>query len=254
MNPETPFVTHTLTPPIARIQFYHPASNSFPSSQLQELTQTIQNISALSDITTVVLESAGTGAFCAGASFDELLNIKDIETGKAFFSGFANVINAIRKSSQIYIGRIHGKTVGGGVGLAAACDYCFATDKAAIKLSELAIGIGPFVIEPAVSRKIGKTAFGEMSLTAHEWKTAEWALQHSLYAKILPDTTALDAEINILLDQFKKYNPQAIREIKQILWEGTAHWSTLLYERAATSGTLVLSDFTVAALKQFKAK
>lgn len=249
-----PFVITSTENSIGRIRFFHPASNSFPSEQLAQLTEAINTLSTNQTITTVILESEGTGAFCAGASFDELLNIQDIETGKQFFSGFANVINAIRKSPQIYLGRIHGKTVGGGVGLAAACDYCFATEAASIKLSELAIGIGPFVIEPAVSRKIGKTAFATLSLAAQEWKNADWAFQHGLYSKLVADIETLDQELHAFALQFEKYNPEAIFEIKQILWEGTDHWDTLLYERAFTSGKLVLSDFTVAALKQFKGK
>lgn len=254
MNTPTPHVTVSTENTIGRIRFFHPASNSFPSEQLDKLTAAITELSTNKNITTVILESEGTGAFCAGASFDELLNIQDIETGKRFFSGFANVINAIRKSPQIYLGRIHGKTVGGGVGLAAACDYCFATENASIKLSELAIGIGPFVIEPAVSRKIGKTAFATLSLAAQEWKSAAWAHQHGLYSKLVADMETLDSELNAFALQFEKYNPEAIFEIKQILWEGTDHWDTLLYDRALTSGKLVLSDFTVAALKAFKGK
>lgn len=254
MNSISPYVKTSTQNSIGRIRFFHPSSNSFPSEQLTKLTNAIEELSSNKTITTVILESEGSGAFCAGASFDELLNIQDIETGKMFFSGFANVINAIRKSPQIYIGRIHGKTVGGGVGLAATCDYCFATENASIKLSELAIGIGPFVIEPAVSRKIGKTAFATLSLAAQEWKNASWAHEQGLYSKLVTDIETLDMELNAFALQFEKYNPQAIFEIKKILWEGTDHWQTLLYERALTSGKLVLSDFTVDALKQFKGK
>lgn len=239
---------------IARISFYHPASNSFPSSLLESLTRTINDLDNRQDITTVILQSKGNGAFCAGASFDELLAIDNTEAGTRFFSGFANVINAIRKSKQIFIGRIHGKAVGGGVGLAAACDYCFADNKSAIKLSELAIGIGPFVIEPIVSRKIGKNAFTEMSLEAHEWKSAAWAQQKGLYAKICDTEIELDLQINQLAERISQYNPEALSEMKKIFWEGTENWDNLLAERAAISGKLVLSDFTKGALNQFKKK
>ncbi len=239
---------------IATITFYSAASNSFPSFLLEELTTAIDNLNTSTTVTTVILQSEGTGAFCAGASFDELLSIQDTATGKKFFSGFAHVINAIRKSPKIFIGRIHGKTVGGGVGLAASCDYCFATDKAAIKLSELAIGIGPFVIEPAVSRKIGKTAFTSLSLAAHEWKTATWAQQHGLYDEVYDTIERLDLELHTFATRVSTYNPEALAEMKQIFWEGTAHWDTLLIERAEISGRLVLSDFTVQALQAFKQK
>ncbi len=239
---------------VARITFFHPASNSFPSSLLHQLKDTINRLSEDPQINTVILESKGEGAFCAGASFDELLAIDDTDQGTAFFSGFALVINAIRKSKQLFIGKIHGKAVGGGVGLAAACDYCFATANSSIKLSELAIGIGPFVIEPVVSKKIGKNAFTEMSLAAHEWKTASWALEKGLYAQLCTTTEELNQHTNAFAQRISQYNPEALIEMKKIFWEGTAHWELLLTERAAISGKLVLSDFTKNALNQFKKK
>jgi methylglutaconyl-CoA hydratase len=198
------------------------------------------------------LRSVGAGAFCAGASFDELLAVSNQAEGTAFFSGFAHLINAMRSCSKIIIGRIHGKAVGGGVGIASACDYAFATVDSAIKLSELAIGIGPFVIEPAVSRKIGKTAMGEMTLAAHEWKSAAWANEKGLYANVLKDQEEMDSELDKFTSKLASYNPDALIEMKKVLWEGTSHWDTLLLERAAVSGQLVLSDFTRNALNQFK--
>ncbi|TDS65262.1 enoyl-CoA hydratase/isomerase family protein [Myroides indicus] len=249
-----PYVQTNIIGKIATLTFFNPASNSFPSAQLQKLTQSIEELTKNKTVTVVVLQSAGTGAFCAGASFDELLSIKDTVSGSKFFSGFASVIDAMRRSRQIFIGRIHGKTVGGGVGLAAACDYCFATENAAIKLSELAIGIGPFVIEPAVSRKIGKTAFTEMSLAAHEWKTANWAHQNGLYAQIFSSAENMDIELNDFTNRISQYNPEALHEMKKIFWEGTDDWTELLHKRAQISGKLVLSDFTIEALNQFKNK
>lgn len=248
------YIKTAITDKIATITFYSAASNSFPSALLEELTTAITQFNAKPEVTTIILQSEGTGAFCAGASFDELLAVQDKATGKRFFSGFANVINAMRKSPKIFIGRIHGKTVGGGVGLAASCDYCFATEKAAIKLSELAIGIGPFVIEPAVSRKIGKTAFTSMSLAAHEWKTASWAQQHGLYDEVYESIERLDLELNTFAKRVSTYNPEALIEMKQIFWEGTSNWDELLTERAEISGRLVLSDFTIQALNAFKNK
>lgn len=247
-------IATTIENRIATVTFAHPASNSFPSIQLQKLTNEINVLSDNSEVSLIILKSEGDGAFCSGASFDELLAVSDLEQGKLFFSGFANVINAMRKCSKLIIGRIHGKAVGGGVGLAAACDYAFATSESAIKLSELAIGIGPFVIEPAVSRKIGKSALSEMTLAAHEWKKASWALEKGLYAKLFENTYDLDAELENFTTKLASYNPEALTEMKRVLWEGTENWDVLLYERAAISGRLVLSDFTVNALKQFKKK
>jgi methylglutaconyl-CoA hydratase len=201
------------------------------------------------EVAVLVLKSQGTAAFCAGASFDELLAVTNEADGKIFFSGFAHLINAMRKCPKLIIGRVQGKAVGGGVGIAAACDYVLASQEASIKLSELAIGIGPFVIEPAVSRKIGNTAFAELSLTAGEWKSAAWAKEKGLYAQIFETFTDLDTAVADLAKKIASYNPEAVTEIKKIIWEGTSHWDSLLIERAAITGKLVLSEATKTALR-----
>jgi methylglutaconyl-CoA hydratase len=245
-------LTTTINNNIATVEFGHPASNSFPRRQLDLLTAEFHKLSNDQDVSVIVLRSVGTGAFCAGASFDELLAVSNQAEGTAFFSGFAHLINAMRSCSKVIVGRIHGKAVGGGVGIASACDYAFATVDSAIKLSELAIGIGPFVIEPAVSRKIGKTAMSEMTLAAHEWKSATWANEKGLYARVLKDQEEMDSELDKFTSKLASYNPEALIEMKRVIWEGTSHWDSLLLERAAVSGQLVLSDFTRNALNQFK--
>ncbi len=237
---------------IATLEFGHPASNSFPRILLDRLTKELNSLSENKEVSVIVLISEGDRAFCAGASFDELVAISTLEEGKAFFSGFANVINAMRKCSKIIIGRVQGKAVGGGVGLAAACDYVLATEAAAIKLSELTIGIGPFVIAPAVERKIGVAGLSELTLAATEWKNAYWAKEKGLYAKVFETQGELDKEVDILASKLASYNPDALTEMKNILWKGTENWDNLLLERAEVSGTLVLSDVTKKALEKFK--
>ena len=237
---------------IATVEFGHPASNSFPSELLDRLTKELNQLSSNNDVSVIVLKSEGERAFCAGASFDELVAINNLEDGKLFFSGFANVINAMRSCSKLIIGRIQGKTVGGGVGLASACDYVLATEAASVKLSELTIGIGPFVIAPAVERKVGVSGLAELTLDATSWKNAYWAKEKGLYAKVLENISELDKEVEILSEKLASYNPEALAEMKKALWKGTEHWDTLLIERAETSGKLVLSDFTKNALNKFK--
>ena len=249
-NPSGSILT-TIDNKIACLEFGHPASNSFPSELLNRLTNELNILSQNTEVSVIILKSNGSGAFCAGASFDELLAVSNPEEATKFFSGFANVLNAMRNCSKIIIGRIHGKAVGGGVGIIAACDYALATTESAIKLSELAIGIGPFVIEPAVSRKIGKTAMYEMTLET-EWKSATWANQKGLYAKVFATTTELDTEIAAFANKLSKYNPEALFEMKKVFWEGTENWNSLLYERAEISGKLILSEFAKKALNQFK--
>ncbi|GHA36660.1 enoyl-CoA hydratase [Salinimicrobium marinum] len=237
---------------IATVEFGHPASNSFPLELLQRLEKEFQKLSDNDEVNLIILKSEGDRAFCAGASFDELLEITNMQQGKLFFSGFANVINAMRTCKKLIVGRIHGKTVGGGVGLTAACDYCLATEQAAIKLSELSIGIGPFVIAPAVERKMGVGALAELTLAAHEWKNAYWAKEKGLYARVFEDIKDLDKEVEIFSERLASYNPEALYEMKKALWKGTEDWDKFLPEQAAISGELVLSEFTKNALTKFK--
>lgn len=239
---------------IGTITFGHPQSNSLPGALLQLLANTITDLSKEASVKVIILQSLGDKTFCAGASFDELVAISDLETGKTFFSGFANVINACRKSSKLIIGRIQGKAVGGGVGIASAVDYCFATTNAAVKLSELAVGIGPFVVGPAVQRKIGLSAMSELAINATSWRSAEWAMQKGLYNEIYETTSEMDSAIQSLAHKLSNSNPAAMQELKQVFWEGTEDWDTLLVSRASISGKLVLSDFTREAISTFKSR
>lgn len=239
---------------VAYLTFAHPRSNSLPGAVLADLAATVRELGQRSDVKVVVLGSAGDRAFCAGASFDELVAISDEEAGLAFFMGFAHVINALRSIPQLVIGRVQGKAVGGGVGVAAATDYCLATQHAAIKLSELAVGIGPFVVGPAVERKLGVSAMSQLSIDASSWRSAQWACARGLYAEVLDDVAALDEAVDALAGRLASSNPDAMLALKQVFWSGTERWDTLLAERAAISGRLVLSDFTREAIQRFKAK
>ena len=250
---ETPngYVTASLENGINTITFYHPAQNSLPADLLKQLCTEIENAGNNPETRVIVLKSDGDRTFCAGASFAELVQIKDKEAGAEFFSGFARVINACRRSPKIIIVRVQGKAVGGGVGLAAAADYCLATEAASIKLSELAIGIGPYVISPAVTRKIGLSAFSQLTIRAVDFQSANWAKEKGLYNDVYPNISTLDAEIDALTQKLASYHPEALHGLKQILWEGTENWDELLTERAAISGELVLSEFTQQTLKSF---
>jgi len=239
---------------IATIEFGHPLSNSLPGKILQKLAHTITELSKEKNVNVIIIKSSGQKAFCAGASFDELISISDLEVGKVFFSGFANVINACRKSPKLIIGRIQGKAVGGGVGIAAAVDYCFATKHAEVKLSELAVGIGPFVVGPVIERKIGLSAMSQLAINATQWRTADWAKKIGLYAEVFETEGEMDIEIAKLASTLATSNPEAMTKLKSIFWEGTDHWYQLLLERAEISGTLVLSEFTINAINSFKNK
>lgn len=239
---------------VATIEFFHPQSNSLPAKILHDLAVAIIHAGEDPNAVVIVLRSAGEKAFCAGASFDELIAIQNEQEGLAFFSGFAHVINAMRICPKFIIGRIHGKCVGGGVGLAAAVDYAIATEAVEIKLSELAVGIGPFVVGPAVERKIGTAAFSALAIDASNWRNAEWAKRKGLFAEVHENTGNMDEAVHRLADHLSHSSPGAMAEMKKIFWKGTEHWDKHLLDRAAISGRLVLSEFTRNAIAKFKAK
>ena len=238
---------------IGEIEFYHPKSNSLPSNILSQLAETITKLDNDPDVIVIKIQSAGRKAFCAGASFDELISIDNFEAGKKFFMGFANVINAMRKSSKLIVASVQGKAVGGGVGLVAAADYALATKDAEVKLSELAVGIGPFVVGPAVERKIGKSAFSQMSID-YDWYNAEWAAQKGLFNQTYETLEHLNESVEDLCSRLAKSSKEAMADLKKVLWEGTDDWDALLSSRAEISGRLVLSDFTKKYIQHFKEK
>ena len=247
-----PYVKQTIKNNISFIEFYHPSHNSLPGDILQKLVNLIKNAGDNKDIKVIVLQSGGDRTFCAGASFKELVNISDEDSGKTFFSGFANVINAMRICPKLIIGRIQGKTVGGGVGIIAACDYSLATKYAEIKLSELNIGIGPFVIGPVIERKIGLSSLSQISLNPTKFFTSSWAKDNGLYAEVFENISELDLAVQTFAEELCSYNQEAMNEIKKLFWRGTDHWGTLLEEQATISGRLVLSSFTKEKLNKFK--
>ena len=248
------YVKSSVNGSITTIEFFHPQSNSLPGILLQSLADTITAAGKEKECHVIVLKSSGTKAFCAGASFDELIQIKNKEEGLRFFSGFEKVINAMRTCPKLIIARIQGKCVGGGVGLAAAADYAIALDTADIKLSELAVGIGPFVVGPAVERRMGLSAFSSLAIDATTWRSANWAEQHGLFSEIHTSIHQLDEAVNKLAQTLAASSPEAMSELKSIFWKGTENWEALLRERAAISGRLILSEFSRNAIEKFKSK
>lgn len=247
-----PYVNLNVENQIGTIEFFHPAHNSLPGTVLADLADTITKAGKDDSIKVIVLKSGGDRTFCAGASFNELITIDDPKTGKIFFSGFANVINAMRKCPKFIIGRIQGKTVGGGVGVASATDYCMATKYAAIKLSELNVGIGPFVVGPAVERKLGVSGMSQIAIDANTFYDAAWAKTKGLYTEVFDSVEELDRAVEEFALNLCQYNPEAMKEMKAMFWRGTEDWDELLSERAEISGRLVLSEFTKEVLKKYK--
>lgn len=239
---------------IATVEFYHPKSNSFPSAQLAELTKVFDVLGKNDEVKVIILKSAGDSVFSAGASFDELLTINDFNKGKKFFMGFANVIMAMRHCPKFIVGCIVGKVVGGGVGLVAACDYALASENSSVRLSELSIGIGPFVIEPAITRKIGIMAFSEMTMNPAVWKTSEWIKEKGMYNYVFPTAEACEKSAVEFARSLSVYSLEAMRELKAVFWKGTDDWKDVMPKRAEMSGRLVLSDFTKQTLQKLKSK
>ena len=249
---EAYYIKSDITDGIATVEFHHPKSNSFPSTQLKELTRIFDSLGKNEDVKIIILKSSGDRVFSAGASFDELMTINDFETGKKFFMGFANVMMAMRRCPKFIIGCINGKVVGGGVGLAASCDYAIASEGSLVKLSELSIGIGPFVIEPAITRKIGITAFSEMTMNPTEWKSAEWIKEKGMYNFVYPDAESCEEAVLKFAQGLSVYSAEAMQNLKSIFWKGTEDWTEIMPQRAEMSGRLVLSDFTRQTLQKLK--
>jgi len=238
---------------IARVTFSHPKSNSLPGELLGDLAREFQSLAKASDVRVIVLQSEGGSTFCAGASFDEFKAIRSPTDGREFFSGFARLILAIIRCPQFVLCRVHGKAAGGGIGMIAACDYVFALETAAIRLSELALGIGPFIVGPVIERRVGTGAFAGMAIDT-EWRDAAWCERHSLFSRIFDTTHAMDAVLNATATRLANSNPNAMARMKKMFWSGTEHWETLLFERASLSGELVLSDYTRRAIEAFTAR
>ncbi|WP_069133386.1 enoyl-CoA hydratase/isomerase family protein [Rhodohalobacter halophilus] len=247
-------ISYSVDDNIGTIEFHHPKGNSLPGALLRELAETIENAGKNDGNNVIVIRSKGEGAFCAGASFDELLAIDNFVDGKKFFMGFAHVLNAMRTCPKLIVVRVQGKTVGGGIGIASAADYCIAHRNASIKLSELALGIGPFVVGPAVSRKLGTAAFSSLALDARNWYTSDWAHSKGLFNKVVDTTEELDEAVQQLASDLASSNPEAMKEMKEILWQSTGHWNSTLEQRAEISGRLVLSEFTRNFIREFKKK
>jgi methylglutaconyl-CoA hydratase len=239
---------------VATVRFAHPKGNSLPGALLGRLAREVSALGADDAVRVIVVRSGEPGPFCAGASFDELRSIADAAVGKEFFMGFARLILAMRRVPKFVLARVHGKTVGGGVGIAAAADYALAHASAQVKLSELAVGIGPFVVGPVIERKIGLAAFQALAVDATEWRDAAWAERHGLFARVTDTVAELDAVTDALAARLAASNPEAMALLKSAFWEGTEHWDELLERRAEMSGTLVLSDFTRQALAAFAAR
>lgn len=254
MNNKAAYTRTNIREHIGVVEFFHPQSNALPGYQLKNIAAAIDALAQNPQVRVIVLRSGGDRAFCAGASFDELMAVSNEEEGFAFFSGFAAVLNAMRRAPQFILARIQGKAVGGGVGIAAAADYAVATEFAAVKLSELAVGIGPFVVGPAVVRKIGLAAFNQLAINAAVFQSAAWAKEKGLYTELYAQTEEMDAALNALAHTLAASNPAAMRYLKQIAWKDTQHWDELLRERAKISGELVLSEYTKKAIAQFKAQ
>lgn len=246
-------VSTELRDAFAFVRFSHPKSNSLPGALLRRMAQQITEIGANSGVKVIVLQSGGTGAFCAGASFDEMKAVNDAAAGREFFSGFAKVILAMARAPQFVVTRVHGKVTGGGVGLVAASDYSIAVSAASLKLSELAVGLGPFVIGPVVERKVGKGPFEAMSIDA-DWRDAAWAERHGLYSRVVDDVGDLDKALEKLLVFLSQANPEAIRQLKHVFWADIEDWPAVLERRAAISGALALSAHTRAAIERFEKK
>lgn len=246
-------VTTNVRDGVGTVEFSHPKGNSLPARLLNDLASAIRTLGADDAARVIVLRSAGSGTFCAGASFDEFTAVADAAQGKEFFSGFARVIAAMVRAPKFVLARVQGRAAGGAIGLICASDYSIAVRSAQVKLSELQVGIGPFVVGVVIERKLGLAPFQSLAVHA-DWHDAAWCERHGVYSAVVEDEAALDAAIDAHAKRLAASNPEAMREMKRIFWRGTDDWEALMGERAAMSGRMVLSAFTRDALARFRAR
>lgn len=237
-------VVYTASPPLAHIEFYHPKGNSLPSRILEELTLAFRRASEEPDLRVITLQSRGDGAFCGGANLDELRAIRDFESGKAYFMRIAELLTAMRDTPGCIIAKVQGPAVGGGVGLIAASDFVCAGQDAPVRLSEVSLGIGPFVIGPAVIRKIGLSAFSTLSLDAGTWYDAHWARSFGLYNRVVESHVELDRVAEQLAGDLAASGPSAVTTLKRELWRGENDWPARLEESAEQSAKLLMTEHT----------
>lgn len=236
---------------IAKIQFYNPASNACDPSMLAQMVHAFNTLSANSQVKVILLSSKGNKAFCAGASITHLSELKDMKAATDFFSGFGRLILSMKNCNKIIVTSVQGKAVGGGVGIIAASDYVIATENSGLRLSELMIGIGPLVIAPAVIRKVGVAHFSQLSLKPSTWKDAKWGAAHGLFNELVTDGDSLENVTVDYCNSLASYSAQALSALKSVLWQGTEHWEELLYENAAKTATLSLSEDAQESFKKF---
>ena len=237
---------------VGAVEFFHPKGNSMPGALLRQLASEITALGEEPEVRVIVLRSGGTGPFCAGASFDELTRVSTPEEGREFFSGFSRVILAMIRAPKFVVTRVQGKAAGGAVGLIAASDYCMAVSGASAKLSELALGIGPFIVGAVIEKKMGLAGFSAMAVDA-DWREAAWCERQGLYARVCENVFELDSAVARLTGTLAVSNPEAMSELKRIFWAGTEGWDELLDERARMSGRMVLSEFTKRSIQKFRA-
>ena len=247
----TDFVNAQVLNQISHIEFGTSKSNSLPGEILELLAQTILSEAAKVDVKAIVLKSSGEKAFCAGASFDELLQIDELEISKKFFGGFAKVLNAMRTCGKLVIVRVQGKTTGGGVGIACGADYCFATKDSSLALTELNLGIGPFVIGPYVERKIGKSEFTAMAIDA-DFRSAQWAERNHIYHVVSDSIEEMDEKLTVFLDTLASRSADALALLKKVSWEGSEHFEKLMPERIQMSASLILEDSAKENINKIK--
>ncbi|MGB9663666.1 MAG: enoyl-CoA hydratase/isomerase family protein [Ignavibacteria bacterium] len=246
---ENEIVTSEIKDKVCTISFFNPKGNSLSTLHLLRLTKEFNDVNYNENVNVVVLRSGGDGAFCGGASIDELVKFDRFEKAKEFFFAFGKLLLTIIRCQKPVIARVHGKIVGGGIGLVSACDYSIAKKDASLRLSELTIGIGPFVISPFVIRKIGISAFTHLSLDT-QWRDAEWGKIFGLYSKVVETNEQLDEEVYKLASDLSKFSMNSLIKLKEILWEKTENWDQLIDERAEISARLILAEIASGRLQK----
>ncbi|MES2957035.1 MAG: enoyl-CoA hydratase-related protein [Pseudomonadota bacterium] len=203
-------------PGVTQVTMSRPAVfNAFDEAMIGELDAAFERLGADDSVRVIVLAGEGKH-FSAGADLQWMQRASNAsqEWNLEDACRFAAMLARIDATPKPTVARIQGAALGGGVGLACACDIAIGADNASFAVSEARFGILPAVIGPYVVNAVGKRQARRLALTATRIGAAEARVLGLVQAVVPLD--ALDAAVDAVLTDLLAGGPQAQSEIKQL--------------------------------------
>lgn len=201
---------------VAQVHMNRPdVFNAFDEKMIEELRQAFLLLGQDPKVRVIVLSGEGKH-FSAGADLKWMQrassaspewNLQDARL-------FADMLSVLHECPKPTIARIQGAALGGGVGLACACDFAYASTPSTFAVSEAKFGILPAVIGPYLTNAVGKRQAGRLALTATRIGAGEAMSLGLVHGVCEPD--GLDSTINHTIAELLQCGPQAQAEIKQL--------------------------------------